>query len=149
MFVAPPERPLTKDEKLKDLFYAKDIAHISMCSLLFGKGHGDALHRSAELKTQAEKQSTRMPPRPTEIVPVPQHWTLTFKSHSTGEVACGDKSIPAILGKLWFMREAVTGPVPYTLVQLSSLSYIGCLRNVAGFNVFFQVNCHMPYTDVT
>lgn len=33
-------------------------------------------------------------------------------------------------------------------VQFNEISYAGVIRDVAGFNVFFQVNCHMPVQHV-
>eukprot|EP00961_Rhodomonas_salina_P300464 3939809-Rhodomonas_salina.1 len=76
---------------------------------------------------------------------VPDYWQLRFNSIYNNEKACGTKTIPQILGRMWFLRNCVLNGSSYKIVQLTQASYIGIIENVAGFNVLFQVNSDMTF----
>lgn len=158
-FVCPPEFPPEHDAKLKSQTYAQDITNIEFCRRVIGGmrddggnvATGGVLSGVSELSgdfTAEERMRFRKAGISSEIVDIPAYYDMVFNSKHSGERSCGSKTIPQILGKLWFLRDTLTAGSRYKIVQLNQLSYVGVVENVGGFNVFFQCNCSMALKDV-
>jgi hypothetical protein len=90
-----------------------------MCDILYkGAARGNSLSRAVELADDYERLVTRVPKSSSEVVEVPQYWDLAFASNAAKETSCGDRSIPQVLGKLWFLQESAQRPVQYSLIQV-------------------------------
>lgn len=156
VFVAPPELAPTHEEKLKSTVYPRDITNIELCRRRFPNTMRDSNDRrtnAAALNGAAgnlggdftvdELRMLRRKQADTEIVSVPAYWDFVFVSKHGNERTCGAKSVPQVLGKLWFLRDGIVRGAKCKIVKLNQMSYVGYIENVSGFNVFFQVNCSM------
>lgn len=149
MFICPPEMPRDDLSRLEDDSYPSDIFNMLFCDKYFQAENNTAMLRRSAVTNRVDQALVIQQKLHTEIITdLPEYWKFSFESPVSKERNCGDRTIPQMLSRLWFLRDNVNADVRYSVVQLNDLSYIGVLENVAGFNVFFQVNCHMGMHEV-